>query len=785
MPSTDPAENRRRRVRRRRLLQSLGSTALVGLAGCTGTDDQQATGPTPAEQTDTPRSPESSTPSATPDARERPSLNGPWPTVHADSSNTGTVSEPGPEGEPSVRWRGHVSLQTRIRATTGPHGPVATQKNGTVLAYDRGGSLRWRRRHASGFVAAPVVARDGTVVVGRLDGRIVAYAGDGTKRWERTSPEGLFAPNANDATPFRIADDTVVLAHPRGQVAAYSLADGTEEWSVDSPSRLHRPAVADGRVFLTGDRTARGDAGVVLALSLSDGTELWRTQVESPLKIAPSVHDGTVYTADIDGRLTARSAADGNVRWSVRIDDDPWLSTIPVTFGGLVWVGTLSAGVYGLSEAGVQVHVDVAGPTTPAVGDDRLYVGTNESGSESGTGRDGAVLAIDADGTVQWRTATRGVPDAQVRYRDGLVVVGTDTGVVEGLAAKDGTRRWRAFERPARLPSPVVGPATVYCGSHDDHVNGYRVTDGTSHLWHVSFEEAAPRTPAVAGQTVIAGSLGGELAGTPLLEYADEPAGRVTRTPTPDPDATPTPHIDAPAPEPRWRTTLDAPISDVGYGTDAAYLGSGTTVVSMTAGGDVRWETDLGGRVRGSPAVVDDLVCVSTTDGTVRALDTEDGTEKWRRSVGENLTAPALIDSGQASTAVVGTDSAVVALDPETAGERWRTETGHVWGTPAVTSDRVVAGDETGTVRCLDLADGTERWRTETGGAIRGAPAVAGETAYVGSRDGRLYALSLQDGSIDWDLGLPDWVDGSPAVAHGVVFVVDQSGTLSAVVGDQ
>ena len=726
---------------------------------------------------------ETSGPTTAPTPDRAAPLNGPWPTVHADAANTGTVDASGPQGTPSVRWRTHISLDTGMQATTGPDGPVATQSDGTVVAYDTGGELRWRYQHTDGFVAAPVVADDGTVVVGGRDGTVLAFDPDGTRRWTLDTPEGLFPPHANDATVFAVAGDAVVLAHPRGDLYSLSLGDGDTRWHASVPRQPHRPAVAGGRVYLTTSDPG-GDGSVVQARALSDGSREWRRSVGGSIHIGPGVGAGLVYAADIDGLVTARDATDGTERWRVRIESEPWISTIPVVFEGRVWVGTLSAGLYGLTENGVETNVEIGSSTTPAVGDGLLYLGSTGFG-ERWSGSPG-VVALDADGTQRWRTATRGHPESQVTYRDGHLAVGTDTGVVERFAA-DGGRDWQAFERPSRLPEPVVGPATVYYGGRDEHVDGARVSDGTSHLWSTGFEGATPGSPAVAGETVLAGSTTGEVSGTPLLEYAEAPTGRLTRTATPGPNATPTPHIDAPSPEPRWRSTLDGPVGDVGYGTDRAYLGAGTAVVSLTVGGTVGWETDVGRRVRAAPAVVGDTVYTATVDGTVVALASGDGTERWRRSVGEAATAPAVVREGPdaVDSLALGTDTGVVALATDDGSERWVMSADRVRGAPAVTDSLVVAGDDAGLVRGLDRASGDEEWHLETGGAIHGSPAVAGGTAYVGSRDRHLYAVSVANGSVEWRLELPDWVDCSPAVAYGAVFVADQSGTLHAVVGDE
>lgn len=762
---------------RRRELLAVSAGLLTGLAGCS---DQQGTPPTETDPTGSPPASPGSPTSVPTDTDPAPSLTGPWPTAHADSANTGTVDAAGPQGQLSIRWRGFTDIETGMWVAPGPGGPIATQENGLLVAYEPDGSTRWRRQHPSGFRCAPVVTTDGAVVVGTHDGHIVAYDADGTERWSASTPEGLFAPHANDATPFRIAGDVVVLAHPRARAIAFDLADGSRRWDVEVPYRCHRPAVANGRVFLVGAAADRRNT-VVQARSLATGSTMWRKTLEQTIRIGPGHADGRLYVGSIDGAVTAFDGASGDERWQVVLSEEPWISTIPVAFAGAIWVGTLSAGLFAVTEAGVQHRFEMRTGTTPVVGDGRLYVGSTEFGGN--VDPEGTVLAIDGDGTERWRTELPGNPNARLAYRGGHVVAATGTGAVVALSAADGSERWRAFERPETLPSPVVGDGAVYCGSFSENVGGYVATDGTSHLWNVAFDASAPATPTVAGDSVFAGSRGGAVAATPRHEFADPPAGRMTTTPTPGPSATDV-HIDAPLPKPRWRRDIGGPVGDFGYGDGGAYLGSGAALVNLTATGDVRWERSVGEPLREAPAVAAGNVYAATEAGTLVAFTTG-GEERWRRSVGETATAPAYTTVDGSGLLVTGTRSGVVAVDAVRGDERWRVETARVRGSPAVTDSLAVVGDGKGVLRGLSLANGHERWRVETGGAVHGAPAIGGDYAYVGSRDGFLYAVAVASGDVAWRVDIGDWVDGSPAIAYGAVFVVDQSGSLSAVTGNR
>jgi outer membrane protein assembly factor BamB len=746
-------------------------SAGVGLAGCsesdgTPTPDLGTPAPVPGTPTDDPV-----TPTDSPGAGD---LLGPWPTARGGPRNHGRTVELGPEVDPTAHWRATVDLGTALRVAVGPDGPVVAREDGLVRAYDTEGRVRWERRHDGGFVAAPVVADDGTVVLPGFEGDVVARNPDGSERWRVGTPESLFTPNLNDATPLRVAGDTVVLAHPHGRVYARSLDDGTERWTAETVRRPHRPQVADGAVVLTGSQRDP-ETPVTVALSLADGSERWRREERDTPKVGAGVHDGAVVVGDISGGVVAREAADGSERWRVTLPDEPWVSTIPRRFAGRVWVGTLRAGLFATDGETVErFDVDV-GPT-PAVGD-ALYVATDADGV-AGRYRS-EVAALDGDGAERWRRTVRGPPVGHLRARDGRVWVGTGTGVVASFGT-GGDRAWRAFARRDTLPEPVVGPRGVYCGKHASYVEGYTLRDGASHRWGLRFEGNAPASPAVTDRGVLAGSRRGEAALMPRLPeaVADPPDGRLTVTPTPGPDTTPTAHVDRFPPDPRWRRDLDGPVGSVGYGYRRAFVGVGTRVVSLSPSGETLWRTDLGEPVRAVPAV-DTSIYASTTGGGLVSLNRGRGSERWSTRVGERATAPVLVERG--GSVLVGTDRGLVSVDSG-GTVQWRVGNERVHGAPALGGNAVFV-DAGGVVRSVSRT-GEVNWRADLGVPVRGAPALGPERVYVGARDGVLYALSKRDGSTDWTYDVGEWVDGSPVLAHGAVFVVDAAGGLTCVVGE-
>ncbi len=174
------------------------------------------------------------------------------------------------------------------------------------------------------------------------------------------------------------------------------------------------------------------------------------------------------------------------------------------------------------------------------------------------------------------------------------------------------------------------------------------------------------------------------------------------------------------------------------------------------------------GTISSSPAVVDGVVYVGTTGGTLEAFDATGTTD--------------------------------CSGSPKLCTPLWTAATGgSILSSPTVANDIVYVGSTDGHLYAFDRAGVTNcsgvtcapLWTAPTSGSIEDTPAVVGSTVYVGSTDGHLYAFSA--------LGTtgcagspatcnPLWTAttgaaitfSSPAVNGGVVYVGASNGVLSA-----
>ncbi len=133
------------------------------------------------------------------------------------------------------------------------------------------------------------------------------------------------------------------------------------------------------------------------------------------------------------------------------------------------------------------------------------------------------------------------------------------------------------------------------------------------------------------------------------------------------------------------------------------------------ATGALRWRSPLQARQVSDPVVVDDRVCVATSDGHAVALALASGAELWR-------------------TPIKGVCQAA----------------------PAATGDKVIFGNDQGTLTALHASDGSRAWRFDAdpdpqwGGGFPYPPIGSGDRVFLTCWNRRCYALIGDTGERVW-----------------------------------
>ena len=235
------------------------------------------------------------------------------------------------------------------------------------------------------------------------------------------------------------------------------------------------------------------------------------------------------------------------------------------------------------------------------------------------------------------------------------------------------------------------------------------------------------------------------------------------------------------------------------------------------------WTGSVNGAIASSPAIVNGVVYVGSSDHKLYAFDAAGlngcvGTPKtcsplWTAATVNSIVASPAVVNGVAY--VVSNADKLYAFDangkvncsgtPKTCVPLWTAATGGATdSSPTVVNsvlylgssdDRLYAFDATGNTNC----SGTPKtclplWTAATSGTISGSPAVAGNVVYIESADGRLYAFDASGSNNNCTSSGPRTCNplwsgttnstvgafSSPAVAGTTVYVGSDDGRLYA-----
>lgn len=182
-----------------------------------------------------------------------------------------------------------------------------------------------------------------------------------------------------------------------------------------------------------------------------------------------------------------------------------------------------------------------------------------------------------------------------------------------------------------------------------------------------------------------------------------------------------------------------------------------------------------------TPAVDFDKVFVGFSDGTAMALDANDGSVKWSRSLSSarqfpDVDAEPQLD-GQGHVVFSSYTGGIFALDEESGQNVW------VNATPGVTQlildgDTLYAGGANA-LSALDLKNGQQRWRLPVPEGYAGAPTLLAKYLIVPTTRALVF--------VDKDTGEPmrvfdpgRGVSAAPAVSRNALYVVSNYGYLYA-----
>ena len=421
---------------------------------------------------------------------------------------------------------------------------------------------------------------------------------------------------------------TAVVALLFGQVMG--IGGNVAFWQDSSPV----PAQSERVLGLT--RVDAGRSGSYADGGPSDVPSLrWIVDTDAApgVFIQPIAFDSSLYIADYFGGSVSKIGADGIPAASV---DRP-TATSYVVDSGVVYVASgagasATLGAYGDGDGVERWSVDTA-ETAAALGYDgeRIYMVGMDGLLHAFDGADGseawsADLEVDGQGTI-FQPATFVMNDSTPAVADGIVVVGTQAGDVRAFSTDDADGSSWTFDAPDDLiGSPSIVDGTVFVATRATsvdakpgvgHVYALDAVTGRQ-LWEYvqpAWTESISKLSGVSPRDLLVLTVDS----TTVYVNGDGPAGHVVTA------------LSATSGEVVWSRSFDvaggaAPV----VSGDTLYLSrpDGGVYALDAATGDQRWRLDAGAADLESPAVVANLLIVTTSAGRVVAVaDRLDGSD--------------------------------------------------------------------------------------------------------------------------------------------------------------
>ncbi|MFO7678049.1 MAG: PQQ-binding-like beta-propeller repeat protein [Thermoplasmatota archaeon] len=314
----------------------------------------------------------------------------PYSTVNTTGVEKWWIAANGPaEGGPTIDKDGVIYI--------GSYQLSAVYPNGT---------LKWKFT-GQNMLCAPAIAEDGTIYFGSIYGnRLYALYPNGTVKW--TYPIGgeiLSSPAIGD-------DGTIYIGGGQSIHAVYP--NGTMKWKFTTNHVVYSsPAIGtDGTIYCGSHDT------YLYALYPENGTMKWRYKTGDWVRVGPCIaDDGTIYAVSFDKHLHA-VYPNGTMKWKTNLGQ---AGTSP-TIG---WDGTIYCGYRNLhainpEDGSVKWIYDAPGTIeggTPCHSlDGTIYLATWQGGN---------LVAVNPDGTEQWRRKIGWTDSPPAIGADGTVYVGS------------------------------------------------------------------------------------------------------------------------------------------------------------------------------------------------------------------------------------------------------------------------------------------------------------------------------------------------------------------------
>jgi outer membrane protein assembly factor BamB len=310
------------------------------------------------------------------------------------------------------------------------------------------GVEKWRIATFGLAQGGPTIDKDGVIYIGSY--QLNAVYPNGTVKW--IFHEGYCI----DCAPAIAEDGTIYFGTVYGRDLLYALyPNGTVKWTYKAGDLFSSPAIGDdGTIYVGGGKNIHAVH--------PNGTMKWKFTTGHVVYSSPAIGtDGTIYCGSHDTYLYALYPGNGTMKWRYKTGD--WVRVGPcIADDGTIYVVSLDTYLHAVYPNGTMRWKTYCGAgTSPTIGwDGTVYAGGNNLYAINP--EDGSVKWIyDAPGTIEGGTPCHSL--------DGTIYLATWWGGNLVAVNPDGTEQWRRQIGRTDSPPAIGADGTVYVGSgqHD------------------------------------------------------------------------------------------------------------------------------------------------------------------------------------------------------------------------------------------------------------------------------------------------------------------------------
>ena len=303
---------------------------------------------------------------------------------------------------------------------------VSGNSVGAVSPYD-GVEQKWEQSMGDQGVSGPLVQK-GNIFFG-VDSNLLRLNGQGEQIWKTDVKSGLI-----EKKPV-LQDDTVFIGTYTG-IGAVDRGTGRVLWKTHTGHGGNtRPTLSKNFVYVTrGQSRQDGENARLFSLGKEDGNVTWSVELEDDSWSRPAIGE-YVYTADTSGKLYAFEPTTGEEVWSVELGQP--ITSSPFIENSKVYLAGQGKTVFCISGGGDVLWKSEAGQplvgAKPVISNGVAYFGDRKG-----------MHAFDTnDGTRIWRDSTDS-PATAPAIQGGSVFYGLTSGSVVSTDRKTGERQWGA-----------------------------------------------------------------------------------------------------------------------------------------------------------------------------------------------------------------------------------------------------------------------------------------------------------------------------------------------------